>query len=258
MTESLRITLIGGPTALLEMGGARLLTDPTFDAPGSYASGTVTLTKTTMPAVAAEAIGAIDAVLLSHDQHFDNLDRSGRAFLSQVARVATTVAGAWRLGGNARGLEPWDSFEIATPSGRTLRITATPARHGPVGIEPISGDVIGFVLAFSDEPRRAVYVSGDTVWYEGVAEVARRFDVRLAILFTGSAKPRGAFHMTMDANDAIEAAHAFKEAAVTAIHNEGWAHFTETQAELTQAFKAVGLGERLRLLEPGVALTLPI
>ncbi len=29
-----KITLIGGPTALIEIGGFRLLTDPTFDAPG--------------------------------------------------------------------------------------------------------------------------------------------------------------------------------------------------------------------------------
>src|SRR6516225_12045512 len=30
------ITLIGGPTTLIEANGFRLLTDPTFDAPGEY------------------------------------------------------------------------------------------------------------------------------------------------------------------------------------------------------------------------------
>ena len=30
------ITLVGGPTALIEAGGFRLLTDPTFDASGEY------------------------------------------------------------------------------------------------------------------------------------------------------------------------------------------------------------------------------
>jgi len=33
---SLSITLIGGPTALIEIDGFRLLTDPTFDEPGAY------------------------------------------------------------------------------------------------------------------------------------------------------------------------------------------------------------------------------
>jgi L-ascorbate metabolism protein UlaG (beta-lactamase superfamily) len=103
----LRITLIGGPTALLEIGGLRLLTDPTFDEPGSYAGG-VTLTRRTGPAMSADAMGPIDIVLSSHDQHADNLDHGGRAYLHKARQVVTTKAGAGRLGGAARGLAPWD------------------------------------------------------------------------------------------------------------------------------------------------------
>jgi hypothetical protein len=73
---SLRITLIGGPTALIEVGGFRLLTDPTFDAPGSYTLPHVTLEKLSGPALSADNIGAVDAVLLSHDQHRDDLRSS--------------------------------------------------------------------------------------------------------------------------------------------------------------------------------------
>src|SRR5205807_6755284 len=144
---TLSITLIGGPTALIEVDGFRLLTDPTFDAPGPYPLPHVTLTKTSGPALDAAEIGPVDAVLLSHDQHADNLDGSGRAFLARAPRVLTTVAGATRLGGNAEGLLPWSETTLTRPGGGTLRITATPARHGPAGIEPFSGDVIGFVLA---------------------------------------------------------------------------------------------------------------
>src|SRR5262245_45237410 len=62
------ITLIGGPTALIEIDGFRLLTDPTFDAPGEHRLPHVTLTKTSGPALGADAVGPIDAVLLSHDR----------------------------------------------------------------------------------------------------------------------------------------------------------------------------------------------
>jgi L-ascorbate metabolism protein UlaG (beta-lactamase superfamily) len=55
--NSLRITLIGGPTALIEIDGFRLLTDPTFDAPGSYQLPHVRLEKLTGPAVSADDIG---------------------------------------------------------------------------------------------------------------------------------------------------------------------------------------------------------
>ena len=118
------------------------------------------------------------------------------------------------------------------------------------GSKPIAGDVTGFVLGIS-EPGDAVYITGDTVWYEGVAEVARRFRPRLVILFAGSAKPRGPFHVTMDNNDAIETAHAFPNAKIVAIHNEGWAHFTESQADVVRAFGTLGLASRLQILERG-------
>ena len=143
--SSLRITLIGGPTALIEIDGFRLLTDPTFDPPGDYPLPHVTLTKLASPALAPEQLGPIDAVLLSHDQHADNLDHSGRELLGKVDRVLTTKAGASRLGGHVEGLAPWDTVELSK-SGRSLHVTATPARHGPAGIEPFSGDVIGFVV----------------------------------------------------------------------------------------------------------------
>jgi L-ascorbate metabolism protein UlaG (beta-lactamase superfamily) len=251
------ITLIGGPTALLEIGGLNLLTDPAFDAPQAY-EGAVRLEKLSGPALGPDDLPPIDVVLLSHDQHFDNLDHAGRAFLPRAGRVLTTPIGATRLGGATEGLAPWQSVEARTPGGQRLLITATPARHGPHGFEPISGDVTGFVVSVDDQHGPSIYVSGDTVWFDGVAEVGRRFDVRVAVLFTGSAKPRGAFHVTMDANDAIEAANAFPKAAIVAIHNEGWAHFTETQDQLAHAFKALGIGERLKPLERGVPVELKL
>jgi L-ascorbate metabolism protein UlaG (beta-lactamase superfamily) len=248
-----KITLIGGPTALIEVDGFRLLTDPTFDAPGPHPLPHVTLTKTSGPALAADAIGPIDAVLLSHDQHSDNLDTSGRAFLGRAPRVLTTIAGAKRLGGNSEGLLPWSETKLTRPGGGTLRITATPARHGPAGIEPFAGDVIGFVIATQDAAMRPIYVTGDTVWYDGIAEVARRFPAGTVLLFAGAAQTRGPFHLTMDTNDAIEAAHAFADATIVPVHHEGWAHFTQGRDALERSFATLGIGGRLQWLEPGVA-----
>lgn len=257
----MRITLIGGPTALLEIDGLRLLTDPTFDAAGSeYARGPVVLRKTEGPICGSNDLEPIDAVLLSHDQHADNLDDSGRVFLSRVRQVFTTEVGAQRLGGNAVGLAPWETHKFASVDGTdALQITATPARHGPPGIEPVTGDVVGFVVAPANRPDEAVYITGDTVWYEGVAEVARRFAVRSIMLFAGAARVqgRGAFHLTMNCDDAIATARAFPRALIFSVHHQGWEHFTETQEDLAAAFARAGLPERLRRLEPGIPTTLP-
>jgi L-ascorbate metabolism protein UlaG (beta-lactamase superfamily) len=104
----LRITHVGGPTVLIEVHGWRLLTDPTFDAPGrrwNFGWG-ATSRKLAGPAIAASALGQIDAVLLTHDHHGDNLDEAGRALLPSAGVVVTTSSGAARLGNGARGLGP--------------------------------------------------------------------------------------------------------------------------------------------------------
>ncbi|TPQ41539.1 MBL fold metallo-hydrolase [Bradyrhizobium guangdongense] len=249
---SISITLIGGPTALIEIDGFRLLTDPTFDAPGAYQLPHVTLEKTIGPALKADAIGPVDAVLLSHDQHSDNLDNSGRELLTKVKRVLTTQIGAKRLGGHVEGFAPWDTTEIRNRDGARLTITATPARHGPAGIEPLAGDVIGFVVSSSNKDTRPVYISGDTTWFDGVAEVARRFKCGVVLPFAGAAQTRGPFHVTMDTNDTIETARAFPDAMIVPVHTEGWKHFRQSSEDLRKTFDVLGFGPRLRLLEPGV------
>jgi L-ascorbate metabolism protein UlaG (beta-lactamase superfamily) len=162
------------------------------------------LQKTAGPALNPESLGRIDAVLLSHDHHSDNLDNAGRSLLESAGTVLTTQEGAERLGGNAVGLAHWQSVDLPTPDGRVLRVTGTPARHGPVGGD--RGPVIGFVLALTESPNSAIYISGDTVWYEGASEVSQRFSVRVAILFMGAARVAvaGPSHLTFTANEGVE------------------------------------------------------
>ena len=103
-----KITYLGGPTYLLEIGAFRLLTDPGFDPKGTERSEGPghDLKKNMSPPVPAEKIGRIDAVLLSHQQHYDNLDNTGRTLLPKAGRVLTTKESAEVLGGNAEGMAP--------------------------------------------------------------------------------------------------------------------------------------------------------
>jgi len=257
--NSLLLTYIGGPTALLEFGGVRFLTDPTFDpAGGDYPTGPVTLHKVSGPAISAESIGPVDYVLLSHDHHADNLDRAGRALLSKTKRVITTKAGAERLGGNSIGLEPWQGTDVSTEGGSLVRIVAAPARHGPADHD--RWPVIGFVVSIVDTLESSFYFSGDTVWYEGVAEIARRFPVRAAILNLGAATvPQvGPFHLTMTASEAVETARAFAGATIVPLHFEGWAHFSEGRKEIEQAFADAGMSDRVRWPESGRAIQIDL
>jgi L-ascorbate metabolism protein UlaG (beta-lactamase superfamily) len=75
MSPQLAIQLVGGPTAILEYGGLRWLTDPTLSPPGEYGG----LTKLTGPALDISQHGPVDVVLLSHHRHTDNLDPAFQA-----------------------------------------------------------------------------------------------------------------------------------------------------------------------------------
>ena len=103
------------------------------------------------------------------------------------------------------------------------------------------------------KPAAPIYISGDTVWYDGVAEVARRFKAGVVLPFAGAAQTRGPFHLTMDTNDTIETARAFPDAVIVPVHTDGWAHFRQSASDLRVSFDALGFGKRLKLLEPGVA-----
>jgi L-ascorbate metabolism protein UlaG (beta-lactamase superfamily) len=249
VAQELWITYIGGPTALIEIGGFRLLTDPTFDPAGGVYGN---LAKTRGPVLEPDALGRVDAVLLSHDHHDDNLDHRGREFLKNAGRVLTTVDGAKRLGGNAFGLAPWESaeFRVDSVDGSTLKITASPARHGPAHMD--RGPVVGFVLKVADS-EQVIYVSGDTVWYEGVAEVAKKYKVEVAILFMGAARVAqvGPWALTMTSEDGVAAARAFAEATIVPLHYEGWKHFSESRADVEKSFAEAGLQHRLKWLEAG-------
>ena len=53
MASVIEVTLVGGPTAVIEYAGLRWLTDPTFSEPGTYEGG---LTKTTSPRLSPDEV----------------------------------------------------------------------------------------------------------------------------------------------------------------------------------------------------------
>nr|WP_107382698.1 MBL fold metallo-hydrolase [Streptomyces agglomeratus] len=244
------VRALGGPTAFFEYGGLRFLTDPTFDGPGDYPSPGATLTKTAPGTVTPADLGPIDVVLLSHDEHADNLDNSGRALLADVPLTLTTPGGGKRLGEKATGLADWEHIELNRPDGCTITVTGVPAIHGPgqrEEIEPITGQVVGFVLTADGLPT--VYVSGDNASLDAVKEIAERFaPVDTAILFAGAPRFPVLFDgapLVLDSAQAAQATQILGVRRVVPVHHDSWAHFTEGRDELHAAFTAAGLADRL-------------
>jgi L-ascorbate metabolism protein UlaG (beta-lactamase superfamily) len=233
---TVRLTHLGGPTVLIEVAGWRILTDPTFDPPGrryKFGWGTAS-TKVGEPAMTVAEVGALDAILLTHDHHADNLDDSGRSLLAGAPTIVTTRSGAGRLGGAARGLAPGDALTLSDGGRPPVAVTATPCRHGPPLSRPIVGDVIGFALTWPGQQRGALWISGDTVLHRGVLQLADRLPVGVALLHLGGVRfpITGPLRYTMTARDAVRLCARLRPAVAFPVHYEGWSHFAEGRSAI--------------------------
>ncbi|GGY98996.1 hypothetical protein GCM10010300_48630 [Streptomyces olivaceoviridis] len=249
------VTVLGGPTAVIDIGGLRIVSDPTFDEAGPQGY----LTKTAGPAADEDAVGPVDLVLVSHEAHPDNLDGRGRAFAKTAPLVLTGPRAAERLGSPAVGLSPWTVHRLPRPDGGgDLTVLAVPAVHGPEDGERdadgnVNCEVIGFVLSGQRLPT--VYVSGDNASIRTVAEISRRVPgIDAAVLHAGAARVPAKFDgrpLSLDSRRAAAAAAVLGAEVVVPAHYDGWAHFSEGLPEIELAFHEAGLSSLLRVAPHG-------
>ncbi|WP_316782240.1 MBL fold metallo-hydrolase [Streptomyces sasae] len=222
------------------------------------------MTKTAGPTATETDLGDIDAALVSHDLHPDNLDVRGRAFALRAPLVLTGPASAEQPGAPARGLATRETARIPRPGGGVLDVCAVPAQHGPDDGERdqdghVNCEVTAFVLSGDGLPT--VYVSGDNASVGVVAEIARRMpQIHVAVLFTGAARVPGKMRgrpLTLSAQRASAAASVLGVPIVVPAHCDGWAHFSEERADIVTAFEDAGLAECLREAENGSWIDLP-
>ncbi|RYG54410.1 MAG: MBL fold metallo-hydrolase, partial [Chitinophagaceae bacterium] len=251
------ITHIDTACVLLEINGYRILTDPTLDKAGHlYYHGYGAISrKTDDPVLPAGGLNDIDLVLLSHHQHKDNFDHKGRAFIKNVANIISTKNASHAIEG-ITGLDNWETCSIATPKLPNLRITATPAQHRPAWIpEFISGKVIGFIIEFDGQKNGVIYISGDTVYFKGIDEVASRYKIDVGIVHVGAVQFRylsGAGKYTMDSKDLVKSAGILNPNIIIPIHQRGWSHFKEKETHLRQILKeAAATKDKTLFLQSG-------
>ena len=253
MKNNIRVTYFDTAMVLIEADGVRLLTDPVLDPSGSaFDYGPVHLEKISPASIKPEQLGPIDAVLLSHDQHADNLDNAGRELLSRVPRVLTTPFAASRLGGASEGLSSWQSVIVNGANGETVTTTAVPAQHSSDSTQEVTGPVTGFLITTADGKR--IYISGDTILFDGTDEIAARYaPVDLAILHIGNARIEAIDNLkvSLSAEEALLYAESLDARQVIPIHFEGWAHFTEGQEQAARVFASSKLASRTHQIRSG-------
>ncbi|KAI9272972.1 beta-lactamase superfamily domain-containing protein [Phascolomyces articulosus] len=254
--SQITMTHIGTATALLEIDGISLLTDPVFcDAGSEYPYPGGVLKQTTGPAVKINELPPIDAILLSHEDHEDNLDEMGRRLLDG-RRVITTMDGAKNLQPRpgVRGIQPWQTLPLNI-GGTTFHITGTPCVHVP------GGECTGFILespnfGTTDGKPNVIYISGDTIYMDELVSIREKYHVSVAIIHLGAAKVPvpghdGLLQITMGGNDAAKLVRELGADILVPIHFESWLHFTEYHEELRKVFEDEGINDKVCWLIPG-------
>lgn len=254
---SLTITWIDTASAIIDINGVKLITDPFFSpANTEWDFGIVVLKNTVSPGLTLETLPPIDAVLLSHEDHPDNLDELGRRLLDG-RKVLTTMDGAKKLAPRpgVRGLRPWETVDLIA-SGQTFRVTGTPCQHLP------GGEVTGFILEHdsfgtaSDGRPNAIYISGDTVYLDELAQtIPQKWKITVAILNFGNAQVPmpggGSLQITMDGKQGARLFRELKADVLVPMHFDSWGHFTQHGDGLKTDFENEGVHDQVCWLTRG-------
>ncbi|MFV2016905.1 MBL fold metallo-hydrolase [Micromonospora sp. LOL_023] len=179
-------------------------------------------------------------------------------------RLGAAALGRAAVVGSAAvvGLAPWGGTELTAPGRPSIEVTATPCRHGPPLSRPVAGEVTGFALRWPGQQYGALWITGDTVLYPGVRQVAERLTVGTMVLHLGAVRfgLTGPLRYTMTAADGVELCTLVKAHTVVPVHYEGRGHFTEGRAAVEAAFTAAGdpVRHSLHWLTPGTFTPLPV
>jgi L-ascorbate metabolism protein UlaG (beta-lactamase superfamily) len=251
----MRLRLIRHATLDLRVAGRCLLVDPMLDPAGARPPVPDTADPRRNPLVelpepAEIAVKGLDAALVTH-LHRDHLDDTAVELLPAGLTVFGQPEDAETLRGHGfTDVRPVDD----TVDWEGIRMTRTAARHGTGRIGDEMAPVSGFVLAAEDEP--VLYVAGDTIWCDEVAEALDAHRPAAVVVNAGAARFLEGDPIVMTADDVVAVARHAPGARIVVVHLEAINHCPLTRADLHQRLHDEGLTERVTVPEDGAEVPL--
>ncbi len=256
----MQVTYIGHATLLIEMAGARLMTDPNFDPK----LGRI-LPRVSAPGIPIDRLPALDALLLTHAHadhlSFDSLDRLPQG----IPLFAPPAVGQWlrRLGyGHAQDLAPGDHVRIGS---LVVHAAAAVHRGNRYGFDRWRADANMYLLESGAE---SCFFAGDTALVDDThrltADVLWKAgrELDLALLPIGYApwwKPgfrKG--HLTHE--DALTLFERLRARALVPYHWGTFRHVTATAHDaidrLRQRLESHPRASAVQIVEPGESFRL--
>ena len=214
----MKLTLVRHATLLLETSGVRVLVDPMLDEAGARPPIEDTPNQARNPLVglptpAAAVVAGIDGVIVTH-LHEDHFDDTAERLIGRDLPLLTQPGSLDEL--RRRG------FTAATddPLGwLALDVARTGGRHGTAEIGAALGPVSGFVVD-------GVYIAGDTIWCDEVAQALDRHRPRVIVVNGSGARFLEGDAIVMTARD-VAAVRDATDATVVVVHLESINHCVE-------------------------------
>jgi L-ascorbate metabolism protein UlaG (beta-lactamase superfamily) len=238
------LTLVRNATLLVDMGGRRLLVDPSLDPAGARPAIANTANPrpnplVELPLALSDVVSGVDAVLVTH-LHADHLDDTAVATLESRVPLACQPPDESVL--RERGVT-----DLRPVGGGIdlcgIGVARTAGRHGTGAIGDRMGPVCGFVLRAPGEP--VLYVAGDTIWCGEVEDALAEHAPDVVVVNAGGARFVEGDPIVMDASGVVETARAAPRATVVAVHLEALNHCPVSRAAVREAADAAGVGARV-------------
>lgn len=230
------VQLVRHATLRLITGGVTFLVDPMLADAGSGDPIPNTPNERCNPLVPLPDVDLdADALVVTHT-HADHLDDAAAEALDAALPLFCQPEDVDAIA--AKG------FTDVRPVGSATRfegvgLTRTGGRHGHDALADELGPVSGFVFEAADEPT--LFVAGDTVWCDELADALETHEPDAVVLNTGGARFVGSEPITMTAEDVRQVAAAVPEATLVCVHLEAINHCLLSRADLAAAVPDVAI-----------------
>lgn len=251
---SMKITQIRNATLIIEYAGKRFLIDPMLGAKGSFlpypfAGNWNKNPIVELPLSVGEILHNIDAVIATH-YHFDHLDPTAFKVIPKGMKVFVKDERNRRLF-IRKGFSNVEVLGSNTLFGG-IKLSKTPAKHGTYPLLVYVGSACGVTFEHRDEKK--LYLTGDTIWYDGVREVLDLFHPDIIIANSGGNKIKGFHRLIMNHEDVLLLHNYAPESIIVATHLEGVNHNMVTRRFLREFSINNGFSDKLLIPDDGETL----
>jgi L-ascorbate metabolism protein UlaG (beta-lactamase superfamily) len=262
--ETASLTFVGNATTIIRYGGVTLLTDPNFLRRGERADLGYGISSRRLkdPAISVDELPELDGVVLSH-LHGDHWDPVAERYLDRGLPILTTAAAARALNSRgfraAEGMRTWETESVAKGD-HQIRITALPGRHAPGPLSRLLPPVMGSLLEFGPpdgEPRFRLCISGDTLMYDEIAEIRRRYPgIDAGVVHLGGTRLLGLLTVTMDGRQGAQWLETTGCATAVPVHYDDYTVMKSPLSDFDKEVGRRGMAARLRHVERGGTITI--